>query len=372
MLINTSKLKGCKIHASDGNIGELASLYFDCRQWKVRYFAVETGSFLNKKTVLIPSAAVPAQNLSNGTINVNLTRDQVKNSPDVDLSLSVSRAAELEIARHYNLPLYWDVENVSGLRSDDFLYIPDEERAISVGKRTVEFVDEPSATAVITERITGARYLYSTEDICGYDIQAVDGEIGEVQDFICDDTTRNVRYAVADLSGVSSGKKVLLSPMWIDSINDRDEKVRVDLRKDAIRNSPAYDAARPIEGDYERRLFEYYNKDVAESPFALWRFNYMRHAMAPGKKLRIVVMAPALVRWSSDEWKTSSDVRTHDTGMGIHIADLDSDEVKAGKSVHFTFFWPQANHWEGKNFSVRVRPSVMERKREPAMAGAAR
>ena len=41
-----------------------------------------------------------------------------------------------------------------------------------------------------------------------------------------------------------------------------------------------------------------------------------------GKLLRLEVLAPAVVRWSADDWLTTHDAPTRDTGLGVHVADL--------------------------------------------------
>ena len=75
-------------------------------------------------------------------------------------------------------------------------------------------------------------------------------------------------------------------------------------------------------------------------------------------KFQPFVMAPAMVRWSSDGWKTASDVTTRDTGTGIYVADLPSSDLETGRSIVFTMFWPQGQRWEGVDFGVMVTSSV--------------
>jgi glucoamylase len=77
--------------------------------------------------------------------------------------------------------------------------------------------------------------------------------------------------------------------------------------------------------------------------------------MPSGKDLRIAVMAPARVHWSNDDWKTTNDITTRDTGSGIFVADLPARQIEPGRSIVFTFFWPQAQRWEGADFSVTIQ-----------------
>jgi len=85
-----------------------------------------------------------------------------------------------------------------------------------------------------------------------------------------------------------------------------------------------------------------------------WRFNNKTRSVPRNKKLRIVLLTPALVHWSIDDWKTSVDTNTHDTGLGIHTHDLPTASLPVGSKVVFTFYWPQEKRWEGTDYSVTV------------------
>jgi glucoamylase len=88
------------------------------------------------------------------------------------------------------------------------------------------------------------------------------------------------------------------------------------------------------------------------TPRRIWRFNHKIKSMPPGKLLRVETLAPAIIHWSGDDWKTVNDVKTTDTSLGIHYADLSTAALQEGNQVHFTFYWPQADHWEKKDFFV--------------------
>ena len=92
--------------------------------------------------------------------------------------------------------------------------------------------------------------------------------------------------------------------------------------------------------------------------FAVWRFNNKLRSLAFGKTLRIVTIVPAIVHWGRDEWKEVRDVETQDTGLGIYVADLATDRLAVGENVHFTFFWPESDRWEGVDFRLRVETAL--------------
>jgi glucoamylase len=67
-----------------------------------------------------------------------------------------------------------------------------------------------------------------------------------------------------------------------------------------------------------------------------------------------VLLTPAVVRWSTDGWKTFTAINTRDTGLGIYILDLPTASMPSGGQVAFTFYWPLENRWEGTDYTVTV------------------
>jgi glucoamylase len=85
-----------------------------------------------------------------------------------------------------------------------------------------------------------------------------------------------------------------------------------------------------------------------------WRLNNKTRSVPRHKKLRIVLLNPALVRWSIDGWISSQETNTRDTGLGTYVLDLPTASLPAGSQVAFSFYWPQENRWEGVDYSVTV------------------
>jgi glucoamylase len=97
-----------------------------------------------------------------------------------------------------------------------------------------------------------------------------------------------------------------------------------------------------------------YQKDRITSPFAFWRFNHKCRTIPTGKMLRLEVLAPALIHWSTDDWHSAQDIKTQDTGLGVHIIDLPTDKLPDGAILRFTFYWTESDRWEGLDFEVQV------------------
>src|SRR4030095_7262156 len=90
MLRSLRQLYGKKLGACDGDIGHVKDFYFNDQQWDIRYGVREAGSCLAGRLVLIPPRAFG--NLPQGAdcLPVNLTRQQIENSPAVESHKPVS------------------------------------------------------------------------------------------------------------------------------------------------------------------------------------------------------------------------------------------------------------------------------------------
>jgi glucoamylase len=106
--------------------------------------------------------------------------------------------------------------------------------------------------------------------------------------------------------------------------------------------------------DQPPQTVQRYLKKKTVSPRLTWRFNHKLRSLPPGKILRIELMAPVVIHWTADDWKTCQDIKSLDDGLGIHLADLLTQSFPEGTQIKFTFYWPDAGHWEGKDFMVRI------------------
>ena len=116
MLKPFQTLRGCTLAASDGEIGTVREFYFDDEHWIVRYYVVNTGSWLMQREVLIAPRALSEVDQQGNTIAVNLTREQVRESPLAETDKPISRQQEAELHHHYGWEPYW---SLTGALLDD-------------------------------------------------------------------------------------------------------------------------------------------------------------------------------------------------------------------------------------------------------------
>jgi sporulation protein YlmC with PRC-barrel domain len=242
-LRRTKDLNEYTIAAFDTDIGTVHDFYFDDRQWTIRYIVVETGTILSGRRVLISPVALRHPAWSPLHIHVNLTWEQVKNSPSVDLHKPVSRQHETEHHKHYGWPYYWEGTGIWGSSSNpkDLANAPR-----SKSKRAKKGASSDA-------------HLRSTREVIGYHIKATDGEVGHVEDFLFDDETWEIRYVIVDTKNWWPAKKVLLSPQWIKRVSWPHREIYVNLSCETIRKSPDWNPDEEVSRKYELRLHKHYD-----------------------------------------------------------------------------------------------------------------
>jgi sporulation protein YlmC with PRC-barrel domain len=235
-----SKLKGYSIGAKDGDIGSVADFLFDDKLWTVRYLVADTAKWLPGRQVLLSPIALGRVETDEKRVPVSLTKQQVENSPDID-SRNITRTHETSYYDYYGWPYYWVGGDVWG---------------------TGPF---PGSLAAQQKMEMAAReqdndtHMRSVKEVTGYYIEARDGDIGHVEDFIIDDESWEIRYLVVDTKNWWPGKQVLISPEWIERVSWSDSRVYVDLSREAIKSGPEFDPDK-LNRDYEERLYKHYDR----------------------------------------------------------------------------------------------------------------
>ena len=118
---------------------------------------------------MISPYAIVDVNKEEQHITIDLTKKQIEDSPSLDSDKPVSRQFEESYYGYYGYPMYWGGPYMWG----SYPY--------------VERDREKWKEAARAEKASWDPHLRSTHDVSGHHIQAADGEIGHVEDFIIDD-----------------------------------------------------------------------------------------------------------------------------------------------------------------------------------------
>lgn len=264
MLRHAKELERYELRARDGKIGHVHDFFFDDRAWTVRYLVVDTGTWLDSRRVLISPAAICRAEWDQRLLPVNLTQAQVRNSPGVDTEQPVSREYEAALIQYYNWPAYWGAPGFPdvGFALPIVPIVPMMPPA--AGRPSAGGGKAPAGggTAVHEDR-----HLRSVRSVTGHAIEATDGAIGHVDDFLIDDRSWDVRYLIVDTRNWWPGKKVIIAPQWIHEVGWDEAKVFVDLTRDSIKDSPPYNPTQQVTPDYAGQLHHHYGRQLPPGSF---------------------------------------------------------------------------------------------------------
>ena len=260
MLSPAKHLEHYAIHATDGIIGNVRDVYFDDHSWVVRYLVVETSGWLPDRKVLISPISVTSVDALERVLTLSITRQQVEDSPGIDTDKPISRGHERSLLGYYGYPYYWDAEGLWGAGSFPSILLKVSERGMATPPHRAAAIKRAQE---IEEAGLGADtdiHLHSCREVAGYRIQAADGHIGQVIDFLLEESTWAIRYLVVNTSKWWSDHDVLVAVRWISSVRWMDNVVTVALTCHAVKDSPAYDPERALDREQEVALFEHHGK----------------------------------------------------------------------------------------------------------------
>jgi hypothetical protein len=211
MLVVAKQMYGTPLEGRDGRVGTLYDILFDDHAWTIRHLVASMDRWFLGRQVLLDPRVVEGAEWPNRRIQVRLSKDEVRHSPTVDSDLPVARCQSIEAAQVLVWEAYW------------------------------------SSILDTSPEIEGDPHLRSTRMLTGLHIHGTDGQLGHVEDFLIDDQTWSVRDLVVDTRNWWPGKRVLIEPTLVESINWFDREIRLSLPRDQIEHRPAFSREMPSE-----------------------------------------------------------------------------------------------------------------------------
>lgn len=231
MITTIKSIVGRKIVARDGVVGEIKDVLFDDRDWHIRYIEVDTSGWLPCKRVLV-SPRVFAEGClgSDGYLGLNLTKQQVRESPSAERFPALSNRVNQRLYSIYGASA-WGGESV-------MVY----ETAADGGSLAEDYWRKFAAAGKAEQRC----HLRSCMEVLRYALAESKGEaVGWLMDMVVDDYDWAIADLVFDRSHWFTGNdKRVLSPLFVRQMDPVGKKVQLDLPQDVISNSPTFDLPR--------------------------------------------------------------------------------------------------------------------------------
>lgn len=216
MLQRVREITGMRMHATDGDVGHVHDVYLDDVDWRVRYFHVDTRHWFPGRHVLLAPTAVQSVGWESGRIQVAITREQMRSSPDIDSHKPVSRQHEAPFSEYFPWPFtasesLWEGEELAARLHKLLIEMRGPETAASLEPRT----DDP--------------HLWSARALHHYGVEGYDGDLGRIDDLLVDPDAWAIRYLVIAKSSPLHLHRFLVSVNAVHGISPETRLVRVAL-----------------------------------------------------------------------------------------------------------------------------------------------
>lgn len=211
---NLKALIGSPVAASDGEMGSVRNFLLDDRSWMVCYLVVDVGNWLKRRDVVLPISVLGKPDWASKSCCANLTMDQVRNTPDVDAEMPVSR--QQEIAMHdYFGPLATWVDIEFGM---------------------------PAMPTGVTFPLNAPEVLHlrSASHMLGYRVLATDGECGVLEGFVVDETSWHLGYLDVKTGDWLRNRSLLLPTRWVQSVSWADFVIQLSQTMDSAQSDLAH------------------------------------------------------------------------------------------------------------------------------------
>lgn len=235
-----------KLHTKDNTSGKVKDLLFDEKLWIIRYIEADFGNLFTSKRVLIPKAFWENPDWKNEEMTLPITDAEIDKCPDIEKHRPVSREYEAELHKYYRVNPYWPTANL-GLAGG--FYPP---RPIAIPNKVVEEKDINTV-------------LRSFDEIRGYELQALDGKIGHIDDLLVDVDDWQLIYVIVDTSNWHFWSKKVMVPVFsLHNINYVNREVTIDMSTETIKNAPDYNPSDPLTREQEEGIYDFFSNSLVK------------------------------------------------------------------------------------------------------------
>lgn len=184
MLRSFNELRGIAIRATDGHAGTLSDVHFDDSSWRVRHCVVDTGRWLANRHVLVDPRSLSIVDGTRRELWVRLSKSEISRSRSAKTDRPVSKQKRALTSYHADSQVY-------------------------------------------------DRHLRSCRAVLGHRLEATDGSLGRVDDFMIDDKAWIIRNLVVDTNqrNTAVSTRVAVTPQHVDEINWPSARVSVNLSR---------------------------------------------------------------------------------------------------------------------------------------------
>lgn len=276
MFFRVKDIEHYQIRFSDGDRAEIKDFILDDFYWSIPYLIGK----VDNRVFLISRHALGIPDETAQVIPAQVNRRSILESPQIDLTMPLSRDFQRQLHTYFNWPFDWEPGDIPTTLPGDLSAIPLIDLELERDQQELEQLERPQQEDLIPETgqeqrsqanemekdeissIPRSRDLHTRSfiELLGYKIHATNDDkiAGKLVDIIGEDENWKIQYLVVDTGGLISRRNVLLAPQWVRQIIDDDSQIDVDLKEETIWESPGFNSIRDLTLDYQSRLKSHY------------------------------------------------------------------------------------------------------------------
>lgn len=230
MLKSIKDIQNYTLRTQDGATAVIKDFLIDDFNWLVRYLVVQYGD----RQVALSTTILHAFDDEQEEITTRLSEAAILDGPVVDLDLPLTRADEELLSQHYGWTPYWQ----TGEEKDIPTTLPGDMSAVPLADMQADIERKREKLVPVTGGTNKESHIRSTNELVGFTISARGDDAGKLTDILFQASDWDLHYLVVDTGGLLPGKKVILSPQWVQKIDLAAGRILVDLDQDVLHKSP--------------------------------------------------------------------------------------------------------------------------------------
>ncbi|WP_079474241.1 PRC-barrel domain-containing protein [Marinococcus halophilus] len=260
MLVRTKDFQAFWISATNEEaVGTVSDVYFDSRgEWKVRFIVADTRTWFVGGKVLLSPKLIDRMDLAGQAIQMNASKDQIKDSPKPDEHEPISRSYESSVLNYYNLEPYW-IPTAGSTGTGPAMPVGGPFAPTDDDDNNARPARDTAVTGAEENEMEAARnkedyYLQSTKDLRGYDVDVSGENIGTISDVVFDTNDWSVQFIEIDTAGALSSDHSLVPVERFNQFSAIDESATASVSREAVERSPDYESSMTLTDDYGEEI----------------------------------------------------------------------------------------------------------------------
>lgn len=220
MLRPAGQLLGYRLVDREGIVGSVEDFHIYCPGWSVRHAAIFTGEWLSGRWVLVPIELLGPPDPLQREVSLLIMRERIRIAPVPESDRPPSSLFESALYRHYGVP-------------------------------PPQAIPRAGQTGLETS-------LWSLESVRGCQVDALDMEVGRVDDYLLDDSDWRIRYLIVNLRRWMPGRKVVVPVAAIRLLSWKHRRIALGLSRDGILAAPRFEGPGSLSEEYQNGLESYF------------------------------------------------------------------------------------------------------------------